>query len=144
MVKNTRWMTCFFLLLLTVTCKDSSDSVIPYAPVNFTVNLNIHNELLIDGNSKYFPLDPNIARGVAGVIIYRQFGNYYAFDAACTYEVIPSCHVSPTGNTGICGCCGSEYIFDEVAWATGSSKAKEPLKRYQVQPSGTIMLQVYN
>jgi len=119
-----------------LSCKEI-DSQIPEVPVSFQVNLNIYNELRVPGNSAYFPQP-----GFGGVIVYCELeGSYYAFDAACTYEISSGCRVENKGLVGTCSCCGSEFVF--VGGSVSKGPAAAPLKQYTVSAYGD-MLRVYN
>ncbi len=134
----------YFIISLLVSflffsCDENQNSIIPYVPFSFTVNLNIVNELTVSGNSVLFP---NV--GFGGVVVYCEVpGSYYAFDAACTYEVSPSCQVQNEGVLAECPCCGSQFILISGAYPS-KGPAEMPLKQYNVSVLSNNQLRVYN
>nr|WP_321487272.1 Rieske 2Fe-2S domain-containing protein [uncultured Draconibacterium sp.] len=139
--KSDYWgMKYLFLIVLTFlgysSCKEI-DSEIPDAWVGLPLDLGIYNELTVPGNSAYFP-----NQGFGGVIVYCETeGSYYAFDAACTNEINPSCKVENDGAVGKCSCCESEYIF--IGGTVLKGPATAPLKQYKTSLVGNT-LRVYN
>jgi nitrite reductase/ring-hydroxylating ferredoxin subunit len=122
------------LLFIFLSC-DKREEYIPYAYVDFTVDLNINNDLATPNYSMIYPYE-----GYGGVIIYCEFYDYitpgnsifHAFDATCTYEVSDTCTLTNEGNSfyGECPCCHSKYEF-----ATGNpveGVAFYPLKSYNI------------
>jgi nitrite reductase/ring-hydroxylating ferredoxin subunit len=121
------------------SCNKIQDSQVPDIPFSFTINLTIANELLIPGNSMYFP-----GGGFGGVIVYCEMPDvYYAYDATCTYEINQSCKVVNTGVVGECGCCESKFLFTGGAFPA-SGPAAAPLRQYQVSKLNSFTLRVYN
>jgi hypothetical protein len=104
------------LFLLTLFSCDKREEYIPYTYVNFSIDLNINNNLSTPGYSEIFP-EP----GYGGVIIFCENYDYitpgnsifHAFDATCTYEVSDTCVLTNEGNSfyGECPCCHSKYEF---------------------------------
>ena len=139
--KSGYWgMKYLFLIVLTFlgysSCNEI-DSEIPDAWVGLNLDLGIYNELTVPGNSAYFP-----NQGFGGVIVYCETeGSYYAFDAACTNEINPSCKVENDGTVGKCSCCESEYIF--IGGTVIKGPATAPLKQYKTSLVGNT-LRVYN
>ncbi len=114
-----------FAMLATYSCKDDWDSSIPYVRVFFRVNLINNNDLTVPGNAVYF------AAGYGGVIVMYNGIDYYAFDAACPYEIDPAVRVEPDGGIGTCPVCGSQFnLFDGGYVVKGPSS--EQLKPYNV------------
>lgn len=129
----------FFIALtfLTYSSCDEIDSEIPDVWVGLNIDLNLFNDLTVPGNSAYFP-----NQGFGGIIVYCETeGSYYAFDAACTNEINPSCRVANEGAVGKCSCCESEYIF--IGGTVLKGPAAAPLKQYNASLSGSL-LRVYN
>ncbi|WP_321997189.1 Rieske 2Fe-2S domain-containing protein [Draconibacterium orientale] len=133
-------MKYLFFIVLTFLMYSSCneiDSEIPDVWVGLNLDLGLYNELTVPGNSAYFP-----NQGFGGVIVYCEIeGSYYAFDAACTNEINPSCRVVNDGAVGKCSCCESEYIF--IGGTVLKGPAAAPLKQYNTSLSGNI-LRVYN
>lgn len=132
----------FILLILFLSvnegCNKIEDSVIPSIPFSYTINLTIHNEVNISGNSIFIP-----EIGYGGVIVYCEFpGSFYAYDAACTYEVSPSCKVVNDGVLGTCKCCKSQYLLLGGGFPS-KGPAVEGLRQYQTSMFNG-MLRIYN
>ena len=128
-----------FIFLNISSCKKDHNSVIPYVPVSFTINLNLLNDLTVPGNSMYFP---NV--GYGGVIVYCELpDSYYAFDATCTYEVENRCIVKNDGVVGTCECCGSKFILLGGGFPS-EGPASVALKSYKVTLLNNSTLLVYN
>jgi len=140
------FMTLVMTVLLAGACDDEPDRIIPYVPVSFFVDLNIVNDLNVAGNSVYFA-----GPGYSGVLIYcaEPYQEYYAFDAACTYDFLSGCKVrsgvkdtNPGGPIGTCSCCGSQFLL-----MGGASPVKGPatysLQQYHVSVMNNT-LRVYN
>lgn len=129
----------FFIVLSFVmysSCNEI-DSEIPDVYVDFPIDFSIFNGLTVPGNSAYFP-----NQGFGGIIVYCELeGSYYAFDAACTNEIKPSCRVENEGVVGKCSCCESEFIF--IGGTPTKGPAAAPLKQYHTSLSGNT-LRVYN
>ncbi len=139
-------MTLCLTFVLMGACDDELDPVIPYVPVSFMVDLNIVNDLNVPGNSVYFA-----GPGYGGVLIYcfEPFREYYAYDAACTYDFISGCKVksssnntNPGGPVGTCSCCGSQFLLMGGA-SPSKGPATYPLQQYHVSVMGNT-LRVYN
>lgn len=133
----------FFLLALMAiflnsSCDSDKYSLIPDVPVSLTINLNIVNDLTVPGNSAFFP-----GAGFGGIVVYCELpGSWYAFDAACTHELSSSCRVKNEGITGICPCCGSQFVF--LGGTPTKGPAARPLKAYPVSVMNSSTIRVYN
>ncbi len=127
-LKNVKYLLFFVILqFINISCQKDQDSVIPYVPVAFTINLNVFNDLTVSGNSVYFA-----GVGYGGIIVYCELpGTYYAFDAACTYEANSTSVVESEGVLGICPECGSQFVFLSGSYPS-KGPAKMPLKQYNV------------
>ncbi len=139
-LKWQKYLRIFLIIsLFSVSCDKDDNNPIPYEHVSFTINLNIVNDLTVPGNSVYFP-----QAGFGGVIVYCELpGSYYAFDAACTYEVSRNCRVENEGILGKCPCCGSEFILISGAYPA-KGPAAMPLQQYNVSVVNNFQLRVYN
>ena len=128
-------MAVFFVLF---SCDKDQNKIIPYVPVSFMIDLNIVNDLMVPGNSVYFP-----GMGYAGVIVYCEFqGSYYAYDAACTNEISQSCILKNEGILATCPCCKSQFLLLSGAYPS-KGPAAFPLQMYHVSIVGS-KLHVYN
>lgn len=123
------------------SCDKEQNSEVPNFPVDLTINLNIHNELTVPGNSKYFS---GPYTGFGGVIVYCEIpGSYYAYDATCTHEISQSCKIINEGVLGTCECCDSQFVLIGGAFPS-KGPAAAPLRQYQVSMVNSFMLRVYN
>ena len=121
------------------------EPIVPQVPVNIRINLDIYNELLFSGNFKF------LLGGYGGIIVIcvlpyiDEFnrGEYYAFDATCTYEVDQGCTVKYENDflQVVCPCCGSQYSL--YGGTVMNPPASYPLHRYNVSVYQR-MLRIYN
>lgn len=133
------FIVALILLLAANSCDKIQDSQVPDVPVWLQIDLNIFNDLLIPGNSRYFP-----NRGYGGIIVTCELeGAYYAYDATCTYEISQSCRIKNEGVLGTCECCDSQFILTGGAYPA-KGPAAAPLKQYQVSFLNSYTLRVYN
>jgi nitrite reductase/ring-hydroxylating ferredoxin subunit len=139
-LKSGKYLFFFVILqFITFSCRKDQNTIIPYVPVSLTINLVINNDLTIPGNSMLFQ-----GFGYGGIVVYCEVpGSYYAFDAACTYEVNNTCVVKNEGVLGTCPCCGSQFIFLSGAYPS-KGPAEMPLKQYNVSQLNSTTLRVYN
>ncbi len=129
----------FIMVLFSSSCDKEDNDIIPNVLVPFTINLNIVNELTVPGNSVLFP-----EFGFGGVIVYCELpGSYYAFDAACSYEVSSTCRLKNEGVLGTCECCGSQFILIGGGYPS-DGVATKPLRTYQVSFLDNSTLRIYN
>uniref|UniRef100_UPI003217E100 QcrA and Rieske domain-containing protein n=1 Tax=uncultured Draconibacterium sp. TaxID=1573823 RepID=UPI003217E100 len=137
--ENGKYLLLFILLTaITFSC-DEIESQVPEVPVNFTISLDLFNELQNPGSSVYFP-----KAGFGGVIVScHVVGEYYAYDATCTHEISQSCHLTPDGLLATCPCCESQYSLFYTA-SPISGPASAPLKQYNVSFLGGNTLRIYN
>jgi Rieske Fe-S protein len=137
-LKTAKYFIFYILIAVTVSCDKVQDSQIPNVPFSFTINLNIANDLTIPGNSAFFP------GGYGGVIVYCELsGQYFAFDATCTYEISQTCKIENEGVLGTCSCCESQFILIGGAFPS-KGPAAAPLKQYNVSQVNSFTLRVYN
>lgn len=128
----------FLFFVINPGCEKIEDSVIPSVPFSYLIDLTLHNEVNIAGNSIFIP---NL--GYGGVIVYCEMaGSFFAFDATCTNEVNPSCKVINEGVLGTCTCCQSEFLFVGGGFPS-TGPAKEGLRQYYTSNING-MLRVYN
>lgn len=124
-----------FALFFTISCGNKREEYIPFVPVNFTVDIAINNDLTTPGFSLIYPNE-----GFGGVVVYCSYYDYsapanslyFAYDAACTFEVNDSCSVVNEGNSffGECPCCHTKYEFSTGYPVEG--QALYPLKSYSI------------
>lgn len=152
-IKLTQIVFVTFALMTIITCAKDQNSFVPYVPVDFYINLAANNHLTIPGNSY-----TDKTKGYAGVIVICTSAypaQYYAFDACCPYETLPTCSVDAvplkglssgtvifsSESSGTCKCCGSIYSLWSGAPTKGPSL--HYLQVYQAQLIGD-QLRVHN
>lgn len=151
---NNRFSTNKILVLvmliicgLCLQCDKTTDQIVPYVYVNFTIDLNDPEfvDLQVPGNSVL------VNGGYKGIIIYRlSQDEFQAFDRCCTFDPYEKdCDgVKPATSTDIyavCPCCESEYMLPSLGFPTDQSEASLPLKQYQTTYYvNSDRLQVFN
>ena len=133
-----------FLVLAACGAKNDDQPLIPYAPVN--LSLNITNQqyaaLRLDNGAVTLPVKgPAGDGGVKGVIVVRQSpGVYLAFERNCPYRPYDVCAlVSLDRNSRLFmrdSCCNSQ--FDLKGQITGGPTPR-PLKQYSTSLQGTLL-----
>ncbi len=131
----------FFLTVFTACKKEAYD--FPFARVNYDgiyPNNAIYNGLHFPGGSAY------INGGVNGILLFHDyFGNYIAYDRACTNDPLNSCEQvyrdEEDPNTLSCHCCESKYFIFDGSVTQGP--AKQALHRYSTRYDG-VELRVIN
>ena len=121
------------LLLGTNSCDEEYDSVIPYVPVNMNINPTSYIELNIPGGYVEFK-----NAGCGGIMVFQDMAGsentFFAFDAACTYEVSSLVRIVPDGigtGTATCPVCKSQYILFGGSGSPVKGPAIEPLRQYR-------------
>lgn len=131
-------LICFFMLATFNGCKDEYNSVVPYVPVYF--DLNIANRTELNPVGGYFKANG----GYGGIIIFHDLTDnsnpYLAFDATCTYD-LPTIYSVETDGSGVATCphCASQYILFGGDGSPIKGPATEPLKQYQTLFSGGLI-----
>ena len=136
----------FCLLLMAGGCGAKTDDqpLIPYAPVNLSLNLTNqqYTALRFDNGAVALPAKgPAGDGGVRGVIVVRQnAGLYLAFERNCPYRPYDACAlVSIDRNSRLFlrdSCCNSQ--FDLRGQITGGP-APRPLKQYLTTLQGSLL-----
>jgi len=124
--------------------KNDDQPVIPYAPVNLSINLTSqeYTRLRFDNGAVTLPVKgPAGDGGVKGVIVVRQNANsYLAFERNCPYRPYDACAtVSLDRNSRLFmrdSCCNSQ--FNLQGQITGGP-APRPLKQYSVSQQGSLL-----
>lgn len=133
----------FLILVVAIGYSCNKDSYeFPYAQVNYYIYPNnaVYNGLHFPGGSSY------IEGGVNGILIFHDyFGNYIAYDRACTNDPLNSCaQVSMNENNPnmlSCNCCESEFFIFDGGVTKGP--ARQALHRYRTQFDG-VRLRILN
>ncbi|WP_051719107.1 hypothetical protein [Hymenobacter sp. IS2118] len=132
-------------VFLLAACGDDNNNqpLIPYAPVN--LSLNITNQeyasLRVDNGAVALPAKgPAGDGGVRGVIVVRQSANsYLAFERNCPYQPYDACAVVSLDQSRLFmrdSCCSSQ--FDLRGQITGGPTSR-PLKQYSTSLQGTLL-----
>ena len=143
-----RFSFCLSVLLLSIlaACGDKNEDqpLIPYAPVN--LSLNITNQqyaaLRMDNGAITLPAQgPAGIGGVKGVIVVRQSAStFLAFERNCPYRPFDACAtVSLDRNSRLFmrdSCCNSQ--FDLRGQITGGP-APRPLRQYSTSLQGSLL-----
>lgn len=123
-----------FALLFASSCKDENPYTIPYVVVYKTVYPNGIDSDLGVGMFKYFS---NV--GYRGIVVYNKgFGEFVAYERACTYDTEKPTAVVAVDASGIfavCPVCKSKYniLLDGYPF---EGPAKNPLIKYPTTYDG--------
>ena len=132
-------------LLTTVgACTKADDQpVIPYAPVNLSLNLTDQQyvNLRSDNGAVSLPVKgPAGTGGVKGVVVVRLgAGNYLAFERNCPYRPYDACATVSLDRSRLFlrdSCCNSQ--FDLRGQITGGPTSR-PLKQYSTSLQGNLL-----
>ncbi len=125
--------------LMCFSCTKEQEVIVPDVFVDFTINIQMYNELQAINNAVIIP---NEGYGRNGVIIYRlNLEEFLAFDATCPQHIGNSTGTKiDDSDPGYATCphCGTTYSFMNF----GQASEGHPLKRYKVHVSG-YLLRVY-
>jgi nitrite reductase/ring-hydroxylating ferredoxin subunit len=152
--KPALFFIVFFSTVALVSCGKTNNDVIPYAPVDFTLDLldpefvNLSVIVIsdtIDASTnnwgyKSAGFDGN------GIIIYSGPAEYFAYDRTCPYDYAVnnlSIKVRVDASIAICPHCGTKYALS--AYGTPLSGAgRYPLKNYNTSFDGDRYVRVWN
>jgi hypothetical protein len=140
----------FFIALASVfvlpACGDKNNEqpLIPYAPVNLSINITNQQyaNLRVDNGAVTLPVrGPAGDGGVKGVIVVRQSANtFLAFERNCPYQPYNACALVSLDRTSRLfmrdSCCNSQ--FDLRGQITGGPSPR-PLKQYSTSLQGTLL-----
>ena len=135
---------CALLTAAACGSKNDDQPLIPYAPVNLSLNLTNQEYVRLRSPNGAVSLPvtgPAGSGGVKGVIVVHPSGNtYLAFERNCPYQPYNACAlVSIDRNTRIFlrdSCCNSQ--FDLQGQITGGPTSR-PLKQYSTSLQGNIL-----
>lgn len=136
----------FLIMLIVVSCgEEAPRQTVPFAPVNFRVDLRSYDAVLNNPHSyKIFTEEerrlPSDRFGYAGVLVVSDArGDLHAFDLCCPYEGSRQIAVTPgyEGDGGYngkvkCVSCGSVFVTMFGLGSVESGPSTEPLQRYNV------------
>ena len=131
-------------VLAACGAKNDDQPLIPYAPVNLSINITNQQyaALRMDNGAVTLPVKgPAGDGGVKGVIVVRQSaGSYLAFERNCPYRPFDACAlVNLDRNSRLFmrdSCCNSQ--FDLRGQITGGPTPR-PLKQYSTSLQGTLL-----
>jgi nitrite reductase/ring-hydroxylating ferredoxin subunit len=152
--KQGLFFIVFISTITLISCGKSENDVIPYAPVDFTldlldpefVNLSVigisdtidastnnwgHKSAGFDGN---------------GIIIYSGPDEYYAFDRTCPYDYAVnslSIKVKVEASVAVCPHCSTKYSLS-IYGTPISGAGKYPLKNYKTNFYENRYIRVWN
>ena len=136
----------FCALLITAACGSKNDDqpLIPYAPVNLSLNLTNQEyvKLRAPNGAVTLPVrGPAGTGGVKGVIVVRQSASsYLAFERNCPYQPYNACALVSLDRSSQLfmrdSCCNSQ--FDLQGQITGGPTSR-PLKQYATSLQGNIL-----
>jgi len=132
----------FALFMLTpVSCRDKDDDLIPYAHVDFQIDISstFYTELTSVGGYVY------VTGGYKGIILYRlSMDEFLAFDRCCSFEPRNPCErvfMEESRLTMKDTCCGSRFLILDGSPVEGP--AKKMLRQYRTFFDGRY-LRVFN
>lgn len=134
---------CLLLVVSACGSKNDEQPLIPYAPVNLSINIT--NQQYADLNrvngAITLPVKgPAGDGGVKGVIVVRQnAGVYLSFERNCPYQPYNACATVSLDKSKLFmrdSCCNSQ--FDLQGQITGGPSPR-PLKQYSTSLQGTLL-----
>jgi len=142
MIKKTiQYLLLTIIFTVFSSCKDDKDDLIPYASVDFVIDINstFYNELSSVGGWVY------VTGGYKGILIYRlSMEDFLAFERSCTYKPLDPCErieMESSGLSMIDSCCGSRFLILDGSILEGP--ATRMLRQYYTSFNGQY-LRVYH
>lgn len=149
--KFTWFITAFALLAFSESCSNKAKTIdtftdfFPPVYVNYTINLSLPSALPLSINGGYIYIN---GIGNKGVLVYRYFDDYYAYDRTCPNKPDSSCSVVTMDSSNVyirCGsysgsfkkCCDSEFFPQNGGVRKGP--AARPLKSYYTRVDGQTL-----
>ena len=138
MVINLEKIILVFLGFFMFSCVEEAPRIVPDVYVNFSINIDLplYSNLQADNNAI---IVKNQGYNNSGVIIYRSFDNFFAFDATCPQHIDkPTAIVlddKGASGTATCPVCKAVYTFS----SGGQSSKGYPLKEYKVTKTGSFL-----
>lgn len=149
MYKLPKLVLFFFLtsifLFPNLSCNSDSEDVIPYAYVNYSIDLQSdtdYSELLYIGGSIIIEGEGYEDNGI--IVSCVGLDEYTAFDCTCPYEISDECKLEIEDDEYLkakCSCCESEFELQYGTVLSGS--AKYSLHEYRTLYNGTT-LRIFN
>jgi hypothetical protein len=133
-------ISVLFSIVLLIACeKESAHQTIPFAPVNFTIDLNGADYQLkepISSKVFYSKRFESDRVGYAGLLIVSDDAGsgIYAFDLCCPVECDRNIRVEPTDDgKAKCKVCGSVFVTMYGIGNVEQGPSKNMLQRYGVR-----------
>ena len=153
--KPALFFIIFFSTVALISCSKGNNDVIPYAPVDFTIDLLDPEfvNLSVIGISDTIDASTNnwgyrsAGYDGNGIIIYSGPNEYFAFDRTCPYDyVVNSISVKVRiDGLGLAECphCGTKYSFSLYGTPI-SGAGKYSLKNYKTSFDGERFIKVWD
>ena len=132
----------FFIVALISCEKNETNDVLPYAPVDVTLNLNLPSYQNLQIPKGWVYIEKGTNKGLQGILI-QYFGvnpKYKAFERACPNN---DCNVPMIFDGSLrmkCPCDNSEYsIIDGAPQTSGNTHFAREYKVNQINPSTLII-----
>lgn len=134
-----RALFLLFLLVAIFSCeKNETNDILPYAPVDVTINLNLPQYQKLQIPTEWTYIDKGANRGLQGIIIQSTglTPPYKAYERACPNNDCAS-GMNFDGNLKMkCPCDNSEYsIIDGAPQTSGNSHFAREYRVNQINPS---------
>lgn len=151
-----RYLAVTIIFLFILSCLDDTPLLtIPFAPVNFTIDLGGQDYSLKVGMSYKIFTEPRVDSdrlGYAGLLIVADVtgSTVFAYDLCCPYEDNRNIRVVPLGDGKVkCPVCNSVFItmFGYSGFGFGTPEkgpSKEPLQSYRVIQSNRGVYSIVN
>lgn len=127
------------IIISLFSCVEEEETIVPDVYVNFNISIDLpqYNALNSVNNAVKVP---NEGYDNNGVIVYRfTLDEFLAFDATCPQHITNSTSIDLDDNgsagTATCPHCKTQYSF----YNFGQASSGYPLKRYNVNQSGTFL-----
>jgi nitrite reductase/ring-hydroxylating ferredoxin subunit len=154
-LKPALFFILFFSTVLLISCSKANNDVIPYSPVDFTIDLLDPEfvNLSVIGISDTIDASTNNwgyrSEGYDGngIIIYCGPDIYYAYDRTCPHDfAVNGLSIRVRINqsaVAVCPLCGTQYALS-VYGTPISGPGKYPLKNYKTSFDGERYIRVWD
>lgn len=138
MITKLEKILLVFLVPFMFSCVEEAPRIVPDVYVNFSINIDLplYSNLQADNNAIIIK---NQGYNRSGVIIFRSFDEFSAFDATCPQHIEKPTAIilddNGTIGTATCPVCKAVYSFFDY----GQSSTGYPLKRYVVTKTGSFL-----
>ncbi len=141
---NTFLVIYIIIVIFFASCADDNQDIIPYAYVNYTIDLQnpVYIDLLNVSGSAYIEREGYNGNGI--IVYHSGIDEFKAYDRTCTFKISDNCSVEKDENSivnVVCPCCKSQYELMNGSVSKGSSI--KALKAYRTSFDGTY-LRIFN